>query len=1263
MLTERMLEMNERSDGFDPTFSGQKTMAVDGRRIPLSIIQLTAGAMDKSSAAKSACTDHLKTLQCSNGEACGNIHFKSVYVRGEDGKPVWLSAGRFDITQGLIHFASIPIKDKMGWVCRDWRTNRASCDKGNRCTFLHLLKIEEVAPQIVLRKPPKPTSAVAQPSAIAQPVKPLQVVAEKEDNRFPSLPGSANATPLKSDSKMQSPSFASAATAQPQDVQAPAADSFSLVKPPFTPTTNKTPPTERVPTVKLVTEPPVAPAIPDMPQTSPDDPIVAARILTLLRQNPHANAANASSRESIRSLVLFLKTQADRLDAVSLARQADSAHADLLVTLLAQAIDAVARGFPLSNGAPHAAALWQHLLGNLILRDNLVTSIIARSYKLEEIRTIVQLTYLVSLQIRSGTEHMSKNLLNCAHVWGLGSIIRGARLAHERFPNDWAREAERFVKDPEISSAGTQLRIIQDFINVHLHADVAAVLDSFEGSLCSSKDGRAHLLYRTIMQHRPTLQDPTLFSELCVWDSLLFGIEQRTSRQLMKETAIEDCYLVGSGEINVLPHVCRILAPGGAKDDIWLQVRIDPAVNLCFPQWQPSLFIGQYVSVLCQEDSEKTFRFVISSVDSYVLTIRKMPSEPPPPIDHWFMNNFRVRVQIDFNSWHLTTLLDARRRPQAISFVKQLRDGSLRPGNSALVPAAARNDVTQNMRLDKQQTEAVLNILARPRLAILWGPPGTGKTHTIASAIAGIVKHKLGRVLACATSNYAVNVLAQRLISSGIPVLRAFTNSTSPRDVYNSVFRDLLQHSNGIINPRTKARISPDRIELDSAFERVTQDDLEKYPVICITTAHTQWMQQIRTDFEFVFVDECSQATEAESLMPVTFVEEKCTICLSGDPHQLGPSIVSLIADHLGLGSSLMHRHFDVCGRSPVSSTLLINCYRCHPSILEMFNTLFYNNSLDSLRNAKAQHHHVPIACSLVRNQQYPVLFVDIPSAAPEQQIFSALDFYSGHHTGQQRGMYENEREARAVEHILSVLLSENRFTKDEAAEKIGVITPYRQQVLRIRGLLAANDVTRDVLIGTVDQYQGQEREIIIVSTVRGTKETYPGSDFTLSFVGDRRKTNVAISRAERMLIIVGDASEIAKNDPPVWGAIVATAKEHNGLIQLDRRIVDHTLPASNFASAPRGPVDARHFTFDAFTNPTNEPWKPSGGGPDLTFATSDDGSRLSQLRNGSELHPPSRGQLARPGSASADGLNPNSSPFQIKGRAQAQAGNGSSVW
>jgi predicted DNA helicase len=429
--------------------------------------------------------------------------------------------------------------------------------------------------------------------------------------------------------------------------------------------------------------------------------------------------------------------------------------------------------------------------------------------------------------------------------------------------------------------------------------------------------------------------------------------------------------------------------------------------------------------------------------------------------------------------------------------------------------------------LNPPQLAAIDFALAAKDFAIVHGPPGTGKTTTVVEFIRRAVANG-DTVLACAPSNHAVDNLLEKLLTAGelpvrlghparvVPELReraidilaekhpdARQARKVARDAF-ALFRQADKWTREKPQPGEKAALREEARDMLSearklealAVERV----LDEARVVCatLTGLDSQLLGQRR--YDVVVIDEACQSTEPANWVPLLRANK---LILAGDHCQLPPTILSPEAAERGLAISLMERL--VARFGPSVSRLLTVQHRMHSAIMGFSNAEFYGGQL--VAHESVAGHRLCDLPGVEANPltETPVQFIDTAGASYDEELEED--------TGSRRNMQEAALAVKKVAALLDAGVN---------AAQIGVITPYRAQVRLLRERLGH---VPELEIDSVDGFQGREKEAIVVSLVRSNPEGEIG------FLADTRRTNVALTRARRKLLVIGDSATLA-NDP-----------------------------------------------------------------------------------------------------------------------------------
>ena len=431
--------------------------------------------------------------------------------------------------------------------------------------------------------------------------------------------------------------------------------------------------------------------------------------------------------------------------------------------------------------------------------------------------------------------------------------------------------------------------------------------------------------------------------------------------------------------------------------------------------------------------------------------------------------------------------------------------------------------------LNKTQEEAVNRVLWAKDVAVVHGPPGTGKPTTLVEAINEVLRRE-PQVLVCAQSNMAVDWISEKLVDRGIPVLR-IGNPTRVNDkmlsfTYERRFEshpdyELLWAIRKAIRElrgsSARKRSEAYHQTLSRLRERATELEIrinaqlfgEARVVACTLTGSASRLLDGQK-FGTLFIDEAAQALEAASWIPI---RRAGRVILAGDHCQLPPTVKSIAALKAGLGKTLMER---IADNKPEAVTLLRMQYRMNEEIMRFSSDWFYGGLVESAPEVKFRS----------------ILDLDLPMTWIDTSQFDLSDTpdisFREEFVGEGFGRV-NKAEAEltllALEQYFD-RIGKTRILNDRL--DVGIISPYRAQVQYLRRQLKKREYFKPfrqlVTVNTVDGFQGQERDIILVSLVRSN------DDGQIGFLRDLRRMNVAITRARMKLIILGDVPTMARH-------------------------------------------------------------------------------------------------------------------------------------
>lgn len=442
--------------------------------------------------------------------------------------------------------------------------------------------------------------------------------------------------------------------------------------------------------------------------------------------------------------------------------------------------------------------------------------------------------------------------------------------------------------------------------------------------------------------------------------------------------------------------------------------------------------------------------------------------------------------------------------------------------------------------LNPTQEKAVNEVLWAKDVAIVHGPPGTGKTTTLVEAINETLMRE-SQVLVCAQSNMAVDWISEKLVDRGVNVLR-IGNPTRVNDkmlgftyerrfeahpdypqlwAIRKAIRELRKNrKKGSESYHQKLeRLKSRATELEI---RINSELLGEARVIACTLVGSAHRLLEGMKFGTLFIDEAAQALEAACWIPM---RRASRVILAGDHCQLPPTVKSIAALRAGLGKTLMER---IAENKPEVVTLLKIQYRMNEEIMRFSSDWFYHGEVESAPQIKYRS---------ILEDDSPITWIDT-SNEENQVTIEGDDVVSGEKrddmnfheqfVGESFGRI-NKAEADLTLLTLAEYLTQvgKRRVQEESID-VGIISPYRAQVQYLKRLLKKYEFfkpyRRLISVNTVDGFQGQERDVILISLVRSNDEGQIG------FLKDLRRMNVAMTRARMKLIILGDKSTMTKH-------------------------------------------------------------------------------------------------------------------------------------
>ncbi len=548
---------------------------------------------------------------------------------------------------------------------------------------------------------------------------------------------------------------------------------------------------------------------------------------------------------------------------------------------------------------------------------------------------------------------------------------------------------------------------------------------------------------------------------------------------------------------------------------------------------------GKMVSVFsnAQQKPEKhNMSGVINYVRDNQMIITLNVDELPEWIDGGLLG---VDVMFDEMSYREMEYTMKRVMKAEDSRLAELRDTLL--GKDRISQHTVKNSITPD-HLNESQAAALRHIMRCKDVGIIHGPPGTGKTTTLVYAIAETVKQEK-QVLVCTPSNASIDLLVEKLSAQGLRVVRiGHPARVTEQTLSKTLDAHIAMHPNykelrmmrkkmeqlrtlagkykrnfGYKEKQERRMLRQDanalKADADVLEFYIINDILQNSDVITCTLVGASHPTLRDRRYQTVFIDEAAQSLEPACWIPICRAER---VIFAGDHCQLPPTIKSREAATAGLAKTLFEKCIE---RHPEAASMLQVQYRMHEDIMSFPSSFFYGNKLvahDTVKFHRIAH-------------QPPIQFIDTAGCGYfEKQDAETLSRY-------------NEEEARLlitlIESFIDTVGLEAWITNGYT---IGVITPYSAQVDVLHKFAeqstALSEIANSISINTVDAFQGQERDVIAISFVRSNEQGEIG------FLNDIRRTNVAMTRARKKLIMVGDSGTLSAND--FYDKLVAYVQE-----------------------------------------------------------------------------------------------------------------------
>jgi len=617
----------------------------------------------------------------------------------------------------------------------------------------------------------------------------------------------------------------------------------------------------------------------------------------------------------------------------------------------------------------------------------------------------------------------------------------------------------------------------------------------------------------TIKSLRSTKDKYSTKSEYTSIMSKLVRAEEKSQREVADNWIVKKAYLNWNKQGNCYRGRLQLSEEDKKKGNISLETKL----QIIYGEWTVEAYIDLIEDEILTISSEKNLR------------------DPPPTFNGYFT------VKQIFNDVVYKRMIEGLERFSTEHSMSE-KISSLILGENLSTRSYYHSSIDttffSKFNLNASQKRAATEALGDSPIYLILGPPGTGKTKTSVAIIAYLARQIAAtkpqeKILVCGPSNTAIDDLTLKLYQAGVQGITRMYSSTKENSgrinpelaslTMSSKIKGMSSEFDRLQHKKSRGEFLSDKEfkQFRSLKRSLERNVLHNSRIVCSTCSTAGDDRLGDFVFQNVFIDEAAQSIEPETLIPLTYGAQK--VFLAGDHKQLGPVITCDQVKSAGLDRAMFERLMKT-----TQNTMLDCQFRMHPLIAQFPSQTFYKGKLKTDSSVQVRHNREAISAFL----QNPLRFFDI----------KGMEEPSG-------TSWMNAKEANKVEKIVYDLVNSG-----VQPQNIGIITPYVGQKGVLQKKIHKDKTLKEVKVASVDEFQGGERDYIIISTVRTNK---------VGFLSDERRLNVAITRARFGMIICGNSDLLIRDKN--WRKLIQFYKDNESSRRGHETIFEDFIQNKNF--------------------------------------------------------------------------------------------------